>query len=109
MIAANSERFNRGDLERRVPVIEGVRRLPPDFAHADCAAFATVPTMRIREAPFARATAAVAKARNVSITATAPVAVLAPSNRLWIEIFIGPVVFGSVERSVWQRLARASG
>ena len=31
--------IDRGDFERRVPVIEGVRRLPPDFAHANSAAF----------------------------------------------------------------------
>jgi hypothetical protein len=72
-------------------------------------ASSTVPTMMIRGGPFARAIAAVVKARNVSITASAQVAALASSNKLWIEIFTGPVVFGSVERSVWRRLARASG
>src|SRR5262249_43316185 len=50
--------------------------------------------MMIREAPFARATAAVVKARKVSITATAPVAFLAPSKRLWIEIFIAAAAPG---------------
>jgi hypothetical protein len=40
--------------------------------------------MMIRQAPFAKA--AVAEARNVSITATAPVAFLAASKRLWIEL-----------------------
>ena len=44
----------------------------------------------------ARATAAVVKARKVSITATAPLAFLAPSQRLWIEIFIAAAATGSL-------------
>jgi len=47
-----------------------------------------VRTITIRDAPFAKATAAVVKARNTSITATVPVARLAPSRRLWFEISI---------------------
>jgi hypothetical protein len=42
------------------------------------------------------ATAAVVKARKVSITATAPFAFLAPSKRLWIEIFIAAAVSGFI-------------
>ncbi len=52
------------------------------------------PAMMIREAPFTKATVAVVKARKVSITATAPLAFLAPSKRLWIEIFIAAATFG---------------
>ena len=40
------------------------------------------------EAPFDKATAAVVKARKTSMTATEPVARVAPSRRLWIEISI---------------------
>jgi hypothetical protein len=40
------------------------------------------------DAPFAKATAAVVKARNTSMTATVPIARVAPSRRLWIEISI---------------------
>lgn len=42
----------------------------------------TVQTITIFDAPFARATAAVVKARNTSMTATEPVASVAPSRRL---------------------------
>jgi hypothetical protein len=68
-----------------------------DFAHADLAdsrlsrsakASSTVRTITIPAAPFARATAAVVKARNTSMTATEPVAREAPSRRLWIETSI---------------------
>ena len=44
--------------------------------------------MMMREAPFARVTAAVVKARNTSTTATVPAARVAPSIRLWMEISI---------------------
>jgi hypothetical protein len=40
----------------------------------------------MREAPFATATAAVVNARNTSMIATLPVARVAPSSKLWIEI-----------------------
>jgi hypothetical protein len=45
-----------------------------------------VPTITIFDAPFAKATAAVVKARKTSMIATVPVARVAPSRRLWIEI-----------------------
>jgi hypothetical protein len=51
-------------------------------------ASSTVRTMTILNAPFARATAPVVKARNTSMTVTKPVARVAPSRRLWIEISI---------------------
>ena len=51
-------------------------------------ASSTVRTITIPDAPFAKATAAVVKARNTSMTATLPIARVAPSRRLWIEIFI---------------------
>src|SRR6516225_7888828 len=48
-----------------------------------------VRTITMLDAPFAKATAAaVVKARNTSMTATVPVARVAPSRRLWIEISI---------------------
>jgi hypothetical protein len=69
-------------------------QMAPRSAARSASASSTVPTMIIREAPFARATAAAVKARKVSITATAPLAFLAPSKRLWIEIFIAAAPFG---------------
>jgi hypothetical protein len=60
----------------------------PGTGLAECEASSTVRTITIRDAPFAKATAAVVKARNTSITATVPVARLAPSRRLWFEISI---------------------
>src|SRR6185312_7849191 len=66
-------------------------QIAPLSAARSASASSTVPTMMIRVAPFASATAAF----------------LAPSNRLWIEI-IAAAMSGSVERSVWRRLARAS-
>src|SRR6516164_1415790 len=47
----------------------------------------TVRTITILNAPFAKATAAVVKARKTSMTATVPVARFAPSRRLWTENF----------------------
>ena len=84
-------------------------QMAPLSAERSASASSTVATMMIREAPFAKATAAVVKARNVSITATAPLAILAPSKRLSIEIFIATATFKLFERSVRARLARAFG
>src|SRR5271156_5115043 len=47
------------------------------------------------EAPFANTTAAVVNARNTSMIAAAPIARVAPSRRLWIEISIGRPSAGS--------------
>ena len=69
-------------------------QMAPRSAARSASASSTVPTMMIREAPFTKATAAVVKALKVSITATAPLAFLAPSKRLWIEIFIAAATFG---------------
>src|SRR5712671_5308749 len=84
-------------------------QMEPLSAARSASASSTVATMMIRDAPFARATAAVVKARKVSITATAPLAFLAPSKRLWIEIFIAAAASGLFDRSVRARLARAFG
>src|SRR5262245_51226919 len=51
-------------------------------------ASSTVRTITIFDAPFARVTAVVVKARKTSMTATEPVARVAPSRRLWSEISI---------------------
>lgn len=85
---------NRGDLEGRIAEIKLRWRLPPTSPMQTCptpesrraSASSTVPTMTMWEAPFASATAAVVNARNTSITATVPVARIAPSRRLWIKI-----------------------
>ena len=82
-------------------------QMAPLSAARRASASSIVPTMMIREAPFARATAAVVKARKASITATVPLAFLAPSKRLWIEIFIAAAAFGLFERSARAHLARA--
>src|SRR6266850_4669298 len=84
-------------------------QMEPLSAARSASASSTVATMMIRDAPFARATAAVVKARKVSITATAPLAFLAPSKRLWIEIFIAAAASGLFDRSVRARIARAFG
>ena len=63
-------------------------QIAPRSLCRSASASSTVATMMIREAPFASATAAVVNARKVSMTATVPVAPLAPSNRLRSEILI---------------------
>jgi hypothetical protein len=71
----------------------------PDLAHADLAnpasrsarASSTERIITMLDAPFAKATAAVVKARNTSMTATVPVARSAPSKRLWIDISIAHI------------------
>ena len=67
----------------KCPLVSPMQMAPRSAARS-ASASSIVPTMMIREAPFAKATAAVVKARKVSITATAPLAFLAPSKRLWI-------------------------
>src|ERR1700730_3952285 len=84
-------------------------QMEPLSAARSASASSTVAAMMIRDAPFARATAAVVKARKVLSTATAPLAFLAPSKRLWIEIFIAAAASGLFERSGRARLARAFG
>jgi hypothetical protein len=66
----------------------GAKQIWPIPASRSASASSTERTITMREAPFAKATAAVVKARNTSMIATAPVARVAPSSRLWIEIFI---------------------
>src|SRR5438552_685763 len=63
-------------------------QMSPIPAPRNANASSTVLTITMLDAPFASATAAVVKARNTSMTATVPVARLAPSKRLWIEISI---------------------
>src|ERR1700730_8485058 len=60
----------------------------PIPASRSASASSTLRTITIRDALFARATAAVVKARNTSMTATEPVARVAPARRLWIEVSI---------------------
>src|SRR5215469_11867869 len=50
----------------------------------NASASSTEPTMMMCDAPLANATAAVVKARNTSMIATAPLACVAPSSRLRI-------------------------
>jgi hypothetical protein len=59
----------------------------PSPASRSANASSTVLTITMREAPFASATAAAVNARNTSMIATVPIARVAPSRRLWIEIF----------------------
>src|SRR3978361_241764 len=66
----------------------------PEPAARKAKASSTEPTMMMRDAPFARATAAVVKARNTSMTATAPLACLAPSSRLAMTMSIAASVAG---------------
>src|SRR5581483_4163200 len=64
----------------RPPVSPMQKRPTPAARRAS--ASSTAPTMTMRRAPLAIATAAVVKARNTSMTATLPAAVRAPSMRL---------------------------
>src|SRR5205085_11561096 len=87
---------DRGDLEGRVAKIEALRREATNLPDADspnpdrrsCSASSTDRTMTMQDALFARATAALVKARNTSMTATTPVARLAPSTKLAITTFM---------------------
>src|SRR5438132_9783718 len=81
-----------GDLERRIPEVEPRWRPPRYLTHADlcylppaprsASASSTAATIMMRDAPLARATAAVVKARNTSIIPTVPFPRAAPSSRL---------------------------
>jgi hypothetical protein len=84
--------INAGDFEWGVAEVEAWWRVASHFSHADLPqsrsdrASLTELTMMMCDAPLAEATAAVVKARTTSMTATAPVACLAPSSRLPIDM-----------------------
>jgi hypothetical protein len=86
----STDKISNGELPKSKP--SGAR--PPTSPMQTCPrpasrsanASSTPPTMTMRLAPLASATAAVVNARNTSMTATVPSARLAPSRRLWIAI-----------------------
>jgi hypothetical protein len=79
-----------GDLERRIPEVNPGGARPdtspiqtcPVPAPRSASASSTVATIMMRDAPLARATAAVVKARNTSIIPTVPFPRAAPSSKL---------------------------
>jgi hypothetical protein len=81
---------SNGEFPKSKPSVARPRTSPiqiwPIPASRSASASSTERTITMLDAPFARATAAVVKARNTSMIATVPVARVAPSSKLWIEI-----------------------